>query len=633
MPIYTVTTTAQVVATAGRRWLFSNSGAANVFLTWAEGGVTRSEVVVAGAPAMDFTPGGDVTARTTSGSASLVATAAQGAGQSPSVVIRGGTALPRTTDIGLRADTAAGWAAQEAGGPALNAGEDAWVGTDIVRGDGVTTVASLPRAGSGTYVRPDSVGSRMRTAMADARPDLIGTVMTVPPLLTQNASNPGAQLTAKVGVVSTTPVGAGSLALRGGGPVVTTATSYILLPAVTQISGGNVSATQNAAQQAVEWYSDAPLVMIRYIGNAAFARGLMIEVDGQRIAPKLQFATSGAEYCLMEFSVGSATIVAATGVFTVTPPTGVTGHNLKVGDQVVLGTITTTTGITAKTVPYWVLTTPSETTFTLSAAPDGAAVSLTGNGSTLSVCVAKPRRFRYEFEQSAGPFDGVYVAPGYSVWRPPTNLRVAVVGDSTVVNTGCTRVAGGWQARLAKMMGWDDLWSIGIGGTGWVATTAVGGTFGSASRVADAVACDPDALILIVSQNDVAGAALTAAVLAGLQAYRTALPDVPIVMGGVLPGTSGPSAGILAVEASAKAAFDAWADGNSWWIPISTATDTNKTNPWIFGTGSIGATTGDGNADALMASTGHPSQAGHDYLAQRWASALRALVIHSSRLV
>ena len=91
MPSYTVTTTAQAVATAGRRWLFSNSGAANVFLTWRDGGTTREEPVTAGA-SIDLTPAGDVSARTTSGTATLVTTAVQGSGQTPSVVIRGGTA-------------------------------------------------------------------------------------------------------------------------------------------------------------------------------------------------------------------------------------------------------------------------------------------------------------------------------------------------------------------------------------------------------------------------------------------------------------------------------------------------------------------------------------------------------------
>lgn len=76
---------------------------------------------------------------------------------------------------------------------------------------------------------------------------------------------------------------------------------------------------------------------------------------------------------------GPATIVASTGVFT-TPA----AHGLSVGDQVQVGAVTTTTGITAATT-YYVITVPSPTTFTLSATSGGSALALTGNGSVANV--------------------------------------------------------------------------------------------------------------------------------------------------------------------------------------------------------------------------------------------------------
>lgn len=76
--------------------------------------------------------------------------------------------------------------------------------------------------------------------------------------------------------------------------------------------------------------------------------------------------------------IGAGTIVASTGVIT-TP-----AHGLAIGDQVVLGTITGTTGITAGTT-YFVRTVPSSTTFTLSATSGGSALTLTTDGSTISV--------------------------------------------------------------------------------------------------------------------------------------------------------------------------------------------------------------------------------------------------------
>lgn len=60
-------------------------------------------------------------------------------------------------------------------------------------------------------------------------------------------------------------------------------------------------------------------------------------------------------------------------------------HGLVVGDRIIVGTVTTTTGITAGTV-YWVKTVPSTTTLTLSATEDLAAtLALTTNGTAAGI--------------------------------------------------------------------------------------------------------------------------------------------------------------------------------------------------------------------------------------------------------
>lgn len=74
---------------------------------------------------------------------------------------------------------------------------------------------------------------------------------------------------------------------------------------------------------------------------------------------------------------GSATIVASTGVFTLS------AHGFTVGQAVDLGAVTTTTGVSAGR--YYILTVPSSSTFTLSATPLGAPLTLTTNGSVASV--------------------------------------------------------------------------------------------------------------------------------------------------------------------------------------------------------------------------------------------------------
>lgn len=68
MASYSVTTTAQTVATSGNRWLFTHSaGTANVFVEG--GGVTRALVQPGGA--LSLYAGSDLTARTSSGTATL----------------------------------------------------------------------------------------------------------------------------------------------------------------------------------------------------------------------------------------------------------------------------------------------------------------------------------------------------------------------------------------------------------------------------------------------------------------------------------------------------------------------------------------------------------------------------------
>ncbi len=72
--------------------------------------------------------------------------------------------------------------------------------------------------------------------------------------------------------------------------------------------------------------------------------------------------------------LGSATVVASTGVFTTS-----SAHGLSVGAAVDVSGIVTTTGYSAGR--YFVKTVPSTTSLTLSATPGGAALALAGDGS------------------------------------------------------------------------------------------------------------------------------------------------------------------------------------------------------------------------------------------------------------
>ncbi|NUR28869.1 MAG: SGNH/GDSL hydrolase family protein [Catenulispora sp.] len=250
--------------------------------------------------------------------------------------------------------------------------------------------------------------------------------------------------------------------------------------------------------------------------------------------------------------------------------------------------------------------------------------------------VRKSRRYRWETDSSGGGgWDGVAVTPADSVWAVPKGLRVAVVGDSLVEQTGATDPNGGYAKVLGKLLGWDDVWCVAIGGTGFSKTNAgVGGTFGSSARVSDVVTANPDLLVIPASQNDagLSTSQLTADALAAYQAYRTALPKVPIICGGV-PAASSVSATAGAAEDAVKAAFDSWADKLSWWIPVTRANDTGNGSGWLFGNGNTSTPANNGNNDVMIGSDGaHPTQHGHNYLARRYAAAIRQNVLTSPRL-
>ena len=58
-------------------------------------------------------------------------------------------------------------------------------------------------------------------------------------------------------------------------------------------------------------------------------------------------------------------------------------HDYKIGDMVIFSSIGSFTGIVAGT-PYWVLTVPSTTTYTLSATMGGSTLAVGGTGSPVS---------------------------------------------------------------------------------------------------------------------------------------------------------------------------------------------------------------------------------------------------------
>lgn len=222
-----------------------------------------------------------------------------------------------------------------------------------------------------------------------------------------------------------------------------------------------------------------------------------------------------------------------------------------------------------------------------------------------------PRHYRVWVERNAA-FMRVFVGPNETVSRPRRiPVRLAVLGDSIAASAGSTaRPDGNFASLLGKRMGWDDVRQIALGGTGFVSADATyNSKFGDATRLADLAEANPGVILVSATPNDNANtpAAITAAVLSTLQAYRTTAPTALIIVAGLIPPAGGVAAATLANENATKAAFDQWADPNSMWIPVSTDPDGAWSVPLADGV--------------------HPDSAGHETMAMKLTMAIRSRLV------
>lgn len=134
---------------------------------------------------------------------------------------------------------------------------------------------------------------------------------------------------------------------------------------------------------------------------------------------------------------------------------------------------------------------------------------------------------------------------------PKRGPRVVIVGDSFT-----TSAADGWPIWFSALMGWDDVWVSGVGGTGYL-TDGSGTKSNFTSRVSqDVIALEPDVVITAGSIND-AGQSyddLYEAVSLYVAKIQRELPDSLVIGGYNARG------GIEWMNATALAAMDAVRD-------------------------------------------------------------------------
>lgn len=157
-------------------------------------------------------------------------------------------------------------------------------------------------------------------------------------------------------------------------------------------------------------------------------------------------------------------------------------------------------------------------------------------------------------------------------------------------------------------------WTVTVDAIGGTCYNINGGNFGS--RVPAAIAAHPDVAMIVGSVND-RWVTTPTDMLTAISALVAGVPRVYICMfnGSAGIGDSGVPWGAVALKPTNDMLRTAAASAGATFIDAQ---------GWITGTGVVGATTGDGNADVYVEAGGvHPNAAGAAFLGTRLACAIR----------
>jgi hypothetical protein len=215
------------------------------------------------------------------------------------------------------------------------------------------------------------------------------------------------------------------------------------------------------------------------------------------------------------------------------------------------------------------------------------------------------RRIRFESSDNAQP-TAIVTAAGDSVLPPEDpSVRSLWVGDSFI---SPQPQSDGIAHHAAKLLGWDCVMTDQIGATGYAAD---GAHVSAADRINQQIAAKPDVIVCTLGLNDSA-TGLQAAATAYFTALKAALPDVVIYAVGPWSIGTGNGSGTqnggsnTSKQTVAAAIRDACAATGA--VHVDTMLGTGPGTPWVTGTGKVGNTAGNGNADVIVSADGtHPS--------------------------
>lgn len=223
---------------------------------------------------------------------------------------------------------------------------------------------------------------------------------------------------------------------------------------------------------------------------------------------------------------------------------------------------------------------------------------------------------------------GLTVSALDSVWAPASesSVRAIMFGDSGTEGYLLPFEFTGFANQVGYAMGWDDLWISAVGGTGYLKKVP-GTTLTWRERITDITTNAPDVVVILGSLNDTIGFLYTAAqvqVEATLfyQQLTAALPNALIFVAGVQ---------LMQPSRSTAATLNQLATDQNNAIKAAVQNMPNVyfidmvAEGWFTGSGTSVAPVGDGNADRyVMTDNTHMTQAGHDYMARRLMTAIRA---------
>jgi lysophospholipase L1-like esterase len=230
--------------------------------------------------------------------------------------------------------------------------------------------------------------------------------------------------------------------------------------------------------------------------------------------------------------------------------------------------------------------------------------------------VRAQRLIRVEYDNAF--FGGVTVGPMDTLYAPFTvnGARAIILGDSFTEGTGASAWFTGYARMLGELMGWDA-WQSGIGGTGYIAPGLYNLPFGSRVQH-DVIGYKPEFVIIAGGFNDIRyndATRVGSAAAAVFEAIQAGLPDATvIVVGPWRPNQSDDGKTLVPLNAElSKVAASAG-------LPYVDVLD------WFSGNGNAKTPSPAGNATYYIGSDGtHPTQAGHQYLAERLASELMSI--------